>query len=73
MCFSRYTIPIIFKMLVVILFVCESHFKCLCMVNPRKLNWAANYILIFSISIFGTLTCEIWHLKYHGFGLFDVD
>ena len=38
MCLSRYIIPIIFKILEAILFMCESHFKCLCIVNPKKLK-----------------------------------
>ena len=56
MCLSRYIIPIIFKILEAILAMCESPFKCLCIVNPKKLNSSANSILIFSISIFGILT-----------------
>ena len=56
MCLSRYIIPIIFKILEAILFLCESHFKCLCIVNPKKLNSSANSILIFSIFKFGILT-----------------
>ena len=34
----------------------ESHFKCLCIVNPKHFNSSADYIVIFSISIFGFLT-----------------
>ena len=51
-------VAIIFKILEAILFMCESHFKCLCIVNPKKLNFIANSILIFLISIFGILTCS---------------
>ena len=36
MCLSRYIVPIIFKILEAILCMCESHFKCLCIVNSRQ-------------------------------------
>ena len=57
MCLSRYIMPIIFKNLEAILFMCEYHFKCLCIVNPKKLNSSADSILIFSISILGIFIC----------------
>ena len=54
-CLSRYIIPIILKILEAILFMCESHFRCLCIFNPEKTNSSENYILIFSIPILGIL------------------
>ena len=57
MCLSRYKIPLIFKILEAILLMCESHFKCLFIVNPKQLNLSADYILIFSISILDILIC----------------
>ena len=66
MCLSRYIIPIIFKILEAILFMCGSHLKCLCIVKPKKLNSSANSILIFSISIFfNLLILNIIFLKYN--------
>ena len=38
MCLGRYIIPIIITtILIAILFMCESHFKCSCIVNAEKL------------------------------------
>ena len=73
MCLSRYISPIIFNILEAILFMCESHFKCLCIVNPKKLNSSADSILIFSISMSGILIFFLRHMKYHAFGFFYVD
>ena len=71
---SRYIIPIIFEILEAILFMCESHFKCLCIVNPKKLNLSADSILIFSFSILGLLIFQRYmKYMYHEFGFFYVD
>ena len=71
MCLSRYIIPIIFKILEAILFMCESHFKCLCIVNPKKLNSSANFD-IFNLYIW-YIYLFLRHMKYHEFGFFYVD
>ena len=57
MCLIRYMIPIILRIFVAILVMCESHFKCLCIINPKKLNSSAHSTSIFSIFIYGKFTC----------------
>ena len=70
MCLSRYIISIIFKILEAILFMCESHFKCLYIVNPKKLN--KFYFDIFNLYIW-CIDLFLRHMKYHEFGFFYVD
>ena len=63
LCLSWYIIPIIFKILEAILFMCEYHFKCLCIVNPKKLNSSFDifHLYIWYIDLF------LRHMKYHEF------
>ena len=59
MCLSRYIIPIIFKILEAILFMCESHFKFI-----KKF-----YFDIFNLNIW-YIDLYLRHMKYHEFGFF---
>ena len=57
MCLIRYMIPLILRIFVAILVMCESHFKCLCIINPKKLISSAHSTSIFFIFIYGKFTC----------------
>ena len=69
MCSSRYIIPIIFKILEAILFMCESYFQCLCIiVNPKKID-SSFYFDIFNLHIW-YIDLFLRHTEYYEFGFF---
>ena len=63
MCLIRYIIPIILRIFVAILVMCESHFKCLCIINQKKKNrWhiLLQFFLFLSlVSLLAFEACEI--------------
>ena len=73
MCLSQYIISIIFKILEAILFMCESHLKCLCIGNPKKITFVRrSYFDILNLYI-RYIDLFLRHMKYHEFRFFYVD
>ena len=55
------------------MFMCESHFKCLCIANSKKIKFISKfYFDIFNLYIW-YIDLFLRHLKYHELGFFYVD